>query len=71
MHGTFKRVEAYNAASNAWDTLPSMAFHRHGFAADVVDGKFIAVSGNVQSGGGPGAHVETDVTEVLDLTKLK
>ncbi|HET9903701.1 MAG TPA: kelch repeat-containing protein [Xanthobacteraceae bacterium] len=71
MNATWRRVEAYDAASNRWDALPSMQFHRHGFAADVVDGKFIVVSGDVQSGGGPGAHVETDSVEMLDLTALK
>jgi N-acetylneuraminic acid mutarotase len=70
-NSTWRRVEAFDAAHNTWHTVPSMQYHRHGFAADVVDGKFITVSGDVQSGGAPGAHVETDVAEMLDLTKLK
>jgi N-acetylneuraminic acid mutarotase len=64
---TFRRVEAYDAAKNTWTTLPSMAFHRHGLAADVLNGRLHAVSGNVQSGGGPAAHVETDAHEAMTL----
>jgi N-acetylneuraminic acid mutarotase len=71
MNATWRRVEAYEPATDTWHSVPPMQFHRHGFAADVVDGKFIVVSGDVQSGGAPGAHVETDATELLDLTKLK
>lgn len=70
-NSAFRRVEAYDPAANTWSRLPSMAFQRHGLAADVVDGKFIAVSGDVQSGGAPGAHIETDATEMLDLGKAK
>lgn len=70
-NATFRRVEAYDPARNAWATLPPMQFHRHGFAADVLDGKFHVVSGDVQSGGAPGAHVETDSHEALDLAALK
>jgi hypothetical protein len=29
------------------------------------------VSGDIQSGGGPGAHAETDAHEVLDLNAVK
>lgn len=66
-NSTFRRVEAYDPATNSWSTLPPMQFHRHGFAADVLNGRLHVVSGNVQSGGGPGAHVELDAHEVLEL----
>jgi N-acetylneuraminic acid mutarotase len=71
LHGTFKKLQAYDPATNSWAELPPMAFHRHGLAADILNGRLHAVSGNMQSGGGPGAHVETDVHEVIDLSKLK
>jgi hypothetical protein len=45
-----------------------MRFHRHGLAGDMLNGRLHLVSGNVQSGGASGAHVESDVHEVLDLT---
>jgi N-acetylneuraminic acid mutarotase len=63
MNAAFRRVEAYDAAKNTWSTLPSMTFQRHGLAADVLNGRFHAVSGDIQSGGGPGAHAETDAQQ--------
>jgi len=64
---TFRAVEAYDPATNRWTALPPMEFARHGLAADVVNGKLHLVSGDAASGGAPGAHIETDVHEVLDL----
>ena len=67
MAGTYRAVEAYDPAANRWSSLPSMEFPRHGSAADFIGNKLYVVSGNVQSGGGPATHIETDVNEVLDL----
>lgn len=64
---TFRVVEAYDPARNRWSTLPPMEFARHGLAGDVVGGRLHLVSGDVASGGAPGAHIETDVHEALDL----
>lgn len=64
---TFRAVEAYDPATNRWTILPDMTFPRHGLAGDILDGKFHLISGDVASGGGPGAKIETDVHEVLDL----
>lgn len=44
-----------------------MQFPRHGLAGDIVNGKFHLVSGDAASGGAPGAHIDSDVHEVLDL----
>ncbi len=67
MSGTYRAVEVYDAASNSWTRLAPMEFPRHGSAADFIGNKLYVVSGNVQSGGGPATHIETDVNEVLDL----
>jgi N-acetylneuraminic acid mutarotase len=67
LSATYRVVEAYDPAINRWSTLPPMEFSRHGSAADFIGNKLYVVSGNVQSGGGPGTHVETDANEVLDL----
>lgn len=67
LSATYRAVEAYEPASNRWTSLPPMEIARHGLAGDIVGGKLHLVSGDVQSGGGPGAHIETDVHEVLEL----
>lgn len=67
LSATYRVVEVYDPASNRWSALPSMEFSRHGSAADFIGNRLHVVSGNVQSGGGPGAHVETDVHEVFDV----
>jgi N-acetylneuraminic acid mutarotase len=64
---TFRAVEAYDPATNRWSILPDMTYPRHGLAGDIVNGKFHLVSGDVASGGGPAAVIETDVHEVLNL----
>jgi N-acetylneuraminic acid mutarotase len=64
---TFRAVEAYDPAANRWTILPPMDIPRHGMAGDIINGKLHLVSGEVASGGAPGAHLETDVHEVLDI----
>jgi hypothetical protein len=44
-----------------------MQFARHGLAGDVVGNRLHLVSGDIQSGGGPAAHIETEAHESLDL----
>jgi len=67
MAGTFRAVEAYDPATNKWLILPPMEFARHGLAGDVVGNRLHMVSGNVQSGGGPGMVIATDFHEALIL----
>lgn len=67
MAGTFRAVEAYDPATNKWLILPPMAFARHGLAGDVLGNRLYVVSGNVQSGGGPGMVIATDYHEALIL----
>ncbi len=66
---TFRTVEAYDPKANAWSALPPMETSRHGVAADFIGNRLHVVSGNVQSGGGPGAVVETEAHEVLEIPK--
>jgi len=44
-----------------------MEFARHGLAGDFVGNRMHLVSGDVQSGGGPAAHIETDAHEALEI----
>lgn len=71
MSGVFRAFEAYDPRSNQWTTMPPMVFARHGLAGDFIGNRFHAVSGNVQSGGAPGAHVEADVHEVIEVPMAK
>ncbi len=67
LSATYRVVEAYDPARNSWSTLPPMLFSRHGSAADFIGNRLHVVSGNVQSGGGPATHIETEAHEVLDI----
>ena len=64
---TFRTVEAYDPKSNSWTTMPPMVVSRHGVASDFIGNRLHVVSGNVQSGGGPAALVETEAHEVLEV----
>ncbi len=68
MSATFRKVEAYDPRTNEWHTLPPMEFARHGLAGDIIGNRFHLVSGDIQSGGGPAAIIETDAHEVLELS---
>lgn len=67
MAGTFRAVEAYDPVANKWSELTPMPFARHGLAGDVVGNRLHTVSGNVQSGGGPGMEIATDYHAALSL----
>lgn len=68
MSATYRSVEAYDPATNRWTILLPMEFSRHGSAADFIGNRLHVVSGNVQSGGGPAAKVETEAHEVLEIS---
>lgn len=67
LSATYRAVEAYDPAANRWTSLPPMEFSRHGLAGDVVGNRLHFVSGNVQSGGGPGTEIATAAHEALVL----
>src|SRR6266699_2640268 len=65
MMATFRAVEAYDPARNAWTTIPSLPVSRHGLAGGVIGNRFYVVGGDVQSSG-TGVHVypgESDAFE--------
>ncbi|MEQ1885452.1 MAG: kelch repeat-containing protein [Bryobacteraceae bacterium] len=47
----FRAFEAYDPATDTWQSMPSMAIARHGVASAVVGNRFYLVSGDVQSSG--------------------
>lgn len=62
---SFWAVEAYDPATNTWETLPHMQITRHGFAMAFIGNKLNAVGGSFQSDGMPGIFSETATHEVL------
>jgi hypothetical protein len=70
--GAFRAVEAYEPATNSWNTLPSMPIPRHGVAGAVIGTDFHLVSGMMQTAGAmtfldPQLQTKTAVHDVLDL----
>jgi N-acetylneuraminic acid mutarotase len=66
MMATFRSLEAYDPASNVWQTLAPMPVSRHGLAGAVVGNRLHMVSGDVQSAG-TGVHVHTDSHDAYEL----
>jgi N-acetylneuraminic acid mutarotase len=63
---TFRALEAYDAAANAWTVLPSMPTSRHGLAGAVVGNRLHMVSGDVQSAGS-GVQAHSDAHDAFEL----
>ena len=66
MMATFRAVEAYDPATDTWETLPSLPVARHGLAGGMIGDHFHVVGGDVQSSG-TGLNVSTGEHDVLDL----
>jgi N-acetylneuraminic acid mutarotase len=69
MMATFRAVEAYDPARNAWTTIPSLPVSRHGLAGGMIGSRFHVVGGDVQSSG-TGVHVSTAEHDAMDLSAL-
>jgi Kelch motif protein len=65
----FRALEAYDPASNAWSTLPSMPVPRHGLAGGVVGNRLHLVSGDVQSAGIQGMHLDADSHDAFEFAE--
>lgn len=63
---TFRAVEAYDPASNTWETMPFMPVSRHGLAAGVIGNRLHLVGGDVQSAGS-GIGVSTGEHDALEF----
>lgn len=66
MMATFRAVEAYDPATNTWETMPSMPVSRHGLAAGVIGNRLHLVGGDVQSAGS-GIDVSTGEHDGLEF----
>lgn len=68
MMATLKSFEAFDPATNTWQTLPSLPVSRHGLAAAVIGNRLHMVSGDVQSAGS-GVHVDTEEHDAFVFDK--
>jgi N-acetylneuraminic acid mutarotase len=66
MMATFRAVEAYDPATNSWETMPSMPVSRHGLAAGVIGNRLYLVGGDVQSAGS-GVYVSTGEHDAFEF----
>jgi len=66
MMATLRSFEAFDPATNTWQTLPSMPVSRHGLAGAVIGNKLHMVSGDVQSAG-TGVHVDTEEHDAFEF----
>src|SRR5258705_6464605 len=53
MSAAVRALEAYDAASNTWDVLPSMPNAVHGNAMGFIGNRLHVVRGKMESGGAP------------------
>ena len=67
---TYRSLEAYDPATNTWQTLAPMPVSRHGLAGAVVGNRLHMVSGDVQSAG-TGVHVDTEAHDAYDFEGAK
>jgi N-acetylneuraminic acid mutarotase len=63
----FRALEAYDPATNQWISLPSMPVPRHGLAGAVVGNRLHLVSGDVQSAGIVGMHLDSDSHDAFEI----
>ena len=68
MMATFRSLEAFDPATNSWQTLQPMPVSRHGLAGAVVGNRLHMVSGDVQSAG-TGVHVHTDSHDAYEFAR--
>ena len=67
MMAAFRALEAYNPATNSWAILPRMPVPRHGLAGAVIGNKLHLVSGEVQSAGIEGMHLQSESHDAFEF----
>lgn len=68
MMATFRTVEAYDPAKNAWEEMPPMPVSRHGLAGGVIGKRLYLVGGDVQSSG-TGVNVSTAENDAFEFAE--
>ena len=67
MMAAFRALEAYQPPTNSWVILPRMPVPRHGLAGGVVGNRLHLVSGEVQSAGIEGMHLQSDSHDAFEF----
>jgi N-acetylneuraminic acid mutarotase len=65
----FKALEAYDPATNRWMSLPSMPVPRHGLAGAMVGNRFHLASGDIQSAGIQGMHLDSESHDAFEIAE--
>src|SRR5262249_42198609 len=65
----FRALAAYDPATNAWTVLPSMPVPRHGPAGAVVGNRFHLASGDIQSAGIQGMHLDSESHDAFEFAQ--
>lgn len=66
---TFWALEAYDPATDTWQTLPHMQIARHGFVAGFIGSEFHVAGGSFQSDGMPGINAQMNTHEFYTVSK--
>jgi N-acetylneuraminic acid mutarotase len=64
----YRALEAYDPAANQWISIPSMPVPRHGLAGAVVGNRLHLASGDVQSAGIAGMHLDSESHDAFEIT---
>jgi len=67
MVGGYITMEAYDPATNSWNSLPSMTWPRGGFAGAIAGNRFYMMGGTVQAIIPPGMDLGMSLDEAYDL----
>ena len=65
----FRALEGYDPASNSWTVLPSMPVPRHGLAGAVIGNRLYLASGDVQSAGIQGMHLDSESHDAFEFAQ--
>lgn len=63
----FRALEAYDPRTNTWASLPSMPVPRHGLAGAMVGNRFHLASGDIQSAGIQGMHLDSEAHDAFEI----
>jgi len=65
----FRAVEGYDPATNSWMALPMMPVPRHGLAGAVIGNRLHLASGDIQSAGIQGMHLDSEAHDAFEFAR--